>query len=162
MAATLCIIAPFSLPIFGVIPITAATFLIYLIASLFDMRITVISVLLYIIIGITGLPVFSGFTGGIGVIMSPTGGFVIGYIPMSLTICLIMAFARNSTILQTAALLLGTVILYITGILWFTTVTGAGFKESLYTCIIPFIPVDATKILLTILISRIIKKRIKT
>ena len=80
MAALMCILAPFSLPI-GPIPLSLSTFAVYLAAGLLGKKRGTMAVLIYILLGAIGLPVFSGFSGGIQKLFGVTGGYIIGYLP---------------------------------------------------------------------------------
>ena len=83
MAAVTCILAPLSIPI-GPVPISLTNLAIYLSLYLLNWKRGTISYCLYLLIGLAGLPVFSGFSGGIGKLAGPTGGYIIGFIPMVL------------------------------------------------------------------------------
>ena len=83
MTAITCILAPLSIPI-GPVPISLTNFAIYLSLYLLDWKKGTISYILYLLLGLVGLPVFSGFTGGIGKLAGPTGGYIIGFIPMAI------------------------------------------------------------------------------
>ena len=83
MTAVTCILAPLSIPI-GPVPISLTNFAIYLSLYLLDWKKGTISYILYLLLGLVGLPVFSGFTGGIGKLAGPTGGYIIGFIPMAI------------------------------------------------------------------------------
>ena len=83
MTAVTCILAPLSIPI-GPVPISLTNFAIYLSLYLLDWKKGTISYILYLLLGLVGLPVFSGFTGGIGKLAGPTGGYIIGFIPMAM------------------------------------------------------------------------------
>ena len=83
MAAILCIAGPIVIPI-GMVPMSFANMAIYLTILLLDKKKAIISVILYLFIGFIGLPVFSGFTGGVGKLFGPTGGYLMGYLVMSL------------------------------------------------------------------------------
>ena len=63
-----------------IVPFTLQTLSIFIITGLFKFRISFLSVVIYIVMGIIGIPVFSGFQGGIGVLMTYTGGFLLGFI----------------------------------------------------------------------------------
>ena len=78
-----------SFPI-GVIPISLATFAIYIIASLLVWHNTILVILVYIVIGAVGLPVFSGFRGGFRILLGYSGGYIFGYILMGLAISLLL------------------------------------------------------------------------
>ncbi len=146
--ALLCVLCPIAIPV-AVVPLTLATLIIYLIASISDWYISLISVCLYILIGCMGLPVFSGFAGGIAQLAGPTGGFIVGYIPLTLTVSLL----RKNRLYQIIGLTVGTVLLYISGIIGFIISTESGFYDIFTVCILPFLPGDIIKVILTILIT---------
>ena len=98
MTAVTCILAPLSIPI-GPVPISLTNFAIYLSLYLLDWKKGTISYILYLLLGLVGLPVFSGFTGGIGKLAGPTGGYIIGFIPMA-----IIAGIRNCMVLYSGRL----------------------------------------------------------
>ena len=108
-AAMLCIVSPFSLPI-GVIPISLATFAMYIAASVLGASGT-ISVLVYIFIGAVGVPVFSGGLGGIDRLVGPTGGYIVGFIPCTLIAGLIIDRFENRKIAYPIAMIAGTAVL---------------------------------------------------
>ena len=83
MAAVTCILAPLSIPI-GPVPISLTNFAIYLSLYVLDWEKGTISYLVYLLIGFAGVPVFSGFTGGVAKLAGPTGGYIIGFIPMAI------------------------------------------------------------------------------
>lgn len=83
MAAVTCILAPLSVPI-GPVPISLTNFAIYLSLYLLDWKKGTLSYLIYLLLGLVGLPVFSGFTGGLAKLAGPTGGYIIGFIPMAI------------------------------------------------------------------------------
>ena len=82
MTALLCVLAPMSVPI-GPVPITLATMVIYFMVYVLGPWMGTCSVCLYIFLGAIGLPVFSGFVGGLGKLAGPTGGYIAGYILMA-------------------------------------------------------------------------------
>ena len=78
----LCVLAPVALPVPGSpVPLSLATFAVYLTGMILGTKQGVLSVLVYLFLGTVGLPVFSGFSGGIGILLGPTGGYLLGYIP---------------------------------------------------------------------------------
>ena len=82
MAAVTCILAPLSIPI-GPVPISFTNLAIYLSLYLLGWKRGTISYLIYLLLGLVGLPVFSGFTGGPAKLAGPTGGYIIGFIVMA-------------------------------------------------------------------------------
>ncbi|MBP5292788.1 MAG: biotin transporter BioY [Clostridia bacterium] len=148
-AALISILAPLSFPI-GPIPITLATLGIYLTCLLLDPVEAVLAVSVYLALGIVGVPVFSGFTGGFGRIIGVTGGFIIGYLPCASLASFLSKLGRDkmlSWLWDALALISGTVLLYAAGTVWFTFMTDNTFLSSLTLCVLPFLPGDGIKII---------------
>lgn len=154
LAALMCIIAPWTVP--SAVPFTLATFAVYLIAGISEPKEAVISVSLYILLGAFGLPVFSGFSGGIGTLIGLTGGFIIGYIP---TVMIISSFKNRIGFVPSA--IIATLVLYIIGTLWHAFVSDSTVLSSLGVCILPFIATDAIKIMASAFISSKLLKILK-
>lgn len=151
--AILCIISPISIPLFQ-IPITFSTIVVFLSGILLGMECGTISVAVYIALGAIGLPVFSGFLGGMGVLLGPTGGFLIGYIGCSFVVGLLY----NKTKLPPFIIMgIGTLIIYLFGLAWYMVVTNSNFIVALLVCVVPFILIDAIKILLTTILLKYVK-----
>ena len=156
-AAVLSIISPFSLP-FGAVPITLSLFAVFLISSITPLKISVCAVAVYILIGTLGLPVFSGFQGGVQVLIGPTGGFILGYLPSAVLISVLSK--RGHPIKITLSMLSGLLICYALGSFWLGHTLESSFLNALTvtvsTCIVP----DIIKIFLASFISFEIKKRL--
>lgn len=144
-AAIICICAPFSVPI-GAVPISLATFAVYLAAVVLGAKNGTIAVVIYVLIGIIGLPVFSGFQGGIARVIGVTGGYIIGYIPCAFIAGVIIEKFSDKKTAYFAALVLGTLVLYAIGTVWFMLQSGNDLKHSLSVCVIPFLIGDIIKI----------------
>ena len=82
MTAVTCVLAPMSIPI-GPVPISLTNLVIYFSLYLLGWKWGTVSYLVYVLIGMAGLPVFSGFTGGLGKLAGPTGGYIVGFLPMA-------------------------------------------------------------------------------
>jgi len=108
----------------------------------------VLSVILYVIIGAIGVPVFSGFEGGFQKIAGVTGGFIIGYIPCALSTGLIVELSGKKLWSYATGMAVGTILLYICGAAWFMLQTGSPLAVSLALCVTPFLIGDAIKIIL--------------
>ena len=90
MSAVLCVISPFTIPVpASPVPLSLALFGVYLSAMLLGVKKGTLSVLIYLLLGSVGLPVFSGFSGGIGMLAGPTGGYLIGYLVGGVVMCLL-------------------------------------------------------------------------
>lgn len=150
MAALICIAAPISVPI-GLVPISLATFAVYLAGGLLGAKRGALAVVVYILIGAVGLPVFSGFAGGFAKLLGVTGGYIIGYVPCALLSGLLYDRTRRVWTLP-VGMVLGTLACYIFGTAWFLiatadgAITGASVVSALMMCVVPFLPGDAIKI----------------
>ena len=150
--ALLCVLSPFSIPL-GPVPITLATFFIYLIAAILDTKISCTIVALYLLLGSFGLPVFSSFQGGFQVILGPTGGFLIGYLPCTFIISFFLKLMNKRKWAYPFLMICGTLILYTIGTIWFMVYSNSSLLKSLYTCVIPFLIGDLFKIIIASFIS---------
>ena len=152
--AVFCILAPHTLYLpFSPVGITLGSFLLYLTGFLLGPKLGCISIGLYLCMGFVGLPVFSGYTAGAGVLFGPTGGFLIGYLPCILIVGGVMrkgTVLKNGRVRFVAGMCLGTVALYLCGSLWFSFVYGDGVSvgKAVTACVLPFLPFDGVKILL--------------
>ncbi len=150
--AVFCILAPHTLYLpFSPVGITLGSFLLYLTGLLLGSKLGCVSVFLYLCMGFVGLPVFSGYTAGAGVLLGPTGGFLLGYLPCVAITGYIMKETpggKKGVLRFLLAMLAGTGALYLFGTLWFILVytKGSSLREALITCVLPFLPVDAVKI----------------
>lgn len=142
----------------GPVPFTMQTFGIYLALFLLEGKKATISIAVYLLLGIIGLPVFSGLQGGISAVLGATGGYLIGFLAISL-IYWILSIKGVGGILSAA---IGTIVCYITGTLWYALIYLGGSFESiiaaLMQCVVPYILPDAVKLSLAYLVSRRIKK----
>ena len=151
-AAVTCILAPLSVPLAGEVPISLATFAVLLSGILLGGKLGALSQIVYVLLGSVGVPVFAGWTGGIGITLGVTGGYIIGYIPMALAAGLLYhRFGRNKSGIRKYAVMLvsmvlATAVLYILGTAWFILQTGMTLGASLAACVIPFLPGDLIKI----------------
>ena len=164
-AAILCAVAPFSIFV-GPIPLSFATFIIYLAAGTLDFKSSVASVVLYVFIGAVGLPVFTGFEGGFHKIAGVTGGFIMGYILCAAAIgCANMAFGKMNFGKKSPTYILGmtigTLLLYTCGTAWFVLQTGTPFLASLMMCVVPFLSGDAVKIAAAAIIAPQLRRAIR-
>lgn len=106
------------------------------------------SQIIYVFLGMIGLPVFAGFKAGIGVLFGPTGGFLFGFIISSYIIGKIIELKKEKDIFYYfLAGGLGIVIIYISGITQLSLVTGIGIKKALMVGVFPFLPGDILKII---------------
>ena len=143
-AALLCVCAPWSVPV-GPVPISLATFAVYLAAAVLGWKRGSIAVLVYVLLGAVGVPVFSGFSGGVQKLVSLTGGYIVGYIPCALLTGL-FADRFGKVWAYALGMVAGTVVLYALGTGWFIFLAECTLGYALTMCVVPFLIGDAIKI----------------
>ena len=167
VAAILCILAPvsFSIP-FTIIPITLGLFTIVMAGIILGKTKGTICVMIYILLGAVGIPVFAGFSGGIGQLLGNTGGYIIGFLFSALLMWLIEKLFGRKTWVLGISMVLGLIVCYAIGTVWFMVVyaqnSGAvGLATVLGWCVIPFIIPDLVKIALALTLSKRLSKALK-
>ena len=160
-SAALCVAAPLSINI-GPIPLSIGTLLIYLASATLDTKKGLMSVILYIMLGAMGLPVFSGFQGGMHKIIGPTGGFIIGYIPLAFITGVFAEISKGKVIVLIVGMVIATVILYTCGVLWFMLQSGTSSSTAIMICVTPFLIGDTIKITISAMITPKFKDIIKS
>ena len=141
------------------VPFTLQTMGVFLAVGLLGGKRGTISVLVYLFLGAIGLPVFSGFAGGLGYMMGATGGYIIGFLFSALIMWFMeKVFGRDMKILI-LSMVLGLILCYAFGTAWFITVySGSNGPIDLATalgwCVFPFIIPDAIKIAVACLLIR--------
>ena len=111
------------------------------------------AVLIYLLIGIVGVPVFSGMKGGIGVLFSPTGGYITGFLACSY----ITGLLFEKTNKPFFSCISGLVVLYAIGTCWFYIANPVEIESIILTCIVPFVIPDIFKILVAVYISKALR-----
>jgi biotin transport system substrate-specific component len=155
-AALMAAGAYMAIPI-GPVPIVLQNMFVFLSGLLLGSRWGLTSVAVYLLAGVVGLPVFAGGTGGIGRIFGPTGGFLLGYLPV---VCLVGRMAERlprRMVWDVAAMTAGAMVLYACGVSWLAAVTGLPFGKALALGMAPFLPGDALKIAAAALIARAVR-----
>lgn len=146
--ALTAICAYISIPLpFTPVPITLATLAATLSGALLGPKYGVLSQVVYLLLGAVGVPVFHNFTGGLGILTGPTGGYLIGYLTMAFLTGLIICQAKKGTSIPVIAIamIIGLASCYLLGTAWFMISSGTALIPSLVSCVIPFLPGDAVK-----------------
>lgn len=155
-AALFCVCSWISIP--ATVPSTLQTFALYLSILLLGGRKTCNVVFLYIFLGISGFPVFSGMRGGISAVLDVTGGYIAGFAVVALFLWLTEKIYCKNMLLKTVFMALATLILYLFGAFWSAFVYSDGGKEMFLTFLIsgslPFIVPDAAKLFLAVYLSK--------
>lgn len=141
------------------IPFTMQTFAIFAVLGLLGGKRGTLAILSYLFLGVFGLPVFSGFQGGVGVLLGSTGGYLIGFLIMGFVYWLLTKLLGTSLWVMAFSMVLGLLLLYAFGSIWFLLVytnnAGAtGLLTVLGWCVFPFVLPDLLKLLLALLLIR--------
>ena len=159
LAALIPIGGVLQIPI-GPVPISLQTFFVLLAGLLLGPAHGVLAVVLYLVAGLLGLPVFAGGASGVGVVQGPTGGFLLGFLPM-VWIAGLAVRGREEPLdwerglsWATAATALNLAI----GVPWLKLVTGMGWEKTLEVGLFPFLPGAALKILASVAVCRFLEK----
>ena len=158
MAALMAVCSWIILPV-GPVPFTMQTFGVFAALGLLGGKRGFLSVLLYLFLGMVGLPVFSGFSSGLGALLGATGGYLLGFLALALIYWAITAQAGTSLPVMVAALVLGLAVCYAFGTAWFLLIyTGGGHTGTLLgtltLCVFPYIIPDLIKLAAALLLVR--------
>lgn len=164
MTALIAVCSWITIP-FGDVPFTMQTFAVFVAVGLLGWKRSTLSVIVYILIGVAGAPVFSGFRGGISSLVGPTGGYIVGFIFLALIGGLIIDKFPKKVYVMCIAMILGLAICYAFGTAWFMYVyirnTGAiTLAAVLGKCVVPYIIPDLLKMVLAVVISKAVKSRV--
>lgn len=140
------------------VPFTLQTFGVFVSLLMLGGKRGTITVSVYLLLGAVGIPVFSGFSGGLGSLLGSTGGYLIGFLTMTLLYWALEGVIGKKKVMKILVLLLGLAICYAFGTLWFVTVytssTGSvGIMTALSWCVFPYIIPDVAKLVLAFCVA---------
>ncbi len=162
VTAITCIIAPFSIPIpVSPVPISLTNLILLISIYILGFKDATISFLVYLLLGAFGLPVFSGFTGGMAKIAGPTGGYLIGFIFMTIIAGIFVERFANRRILIVTGMVLATLVAYFFGTVWLAFQMELPFTAALSIGVIPYLPGDTAKIILAVLTGPLLRSRLQ-
>ena len=164
MAVIIAVCSWISIP--TTVPFTLQTFGVFMAVGLLGGKKGTISVLVYILLGAVGVPVFAGFSGGIGVLFGTTGGYIVGFLLSGLVYWAMTAAFGEKLPIMIIAMVLGLIVCYAFGTAWFMIVYAKntapiGLMTALGWCVFPFIIPDCIKIALAIVLTKQLKKYVK-
>lgn len=157
MAALMCVLCPVSVPI-GPIPISLSILVILLTVYVLGTWRALVSYTVYLLLGAVGMPVFSGFQGGLAKLAGPTGGYLAGFWLMILVAGIIVEKGKRNLLLTILGMLVGVAIDYAVGTAWFVFQTESTVVHALDVCVYPFIPFDVAKIVIAVLLGSVVYK----
>ncbi len=156
MAAMIAAGAYLAIPI-GPVPIVLQNLFVFLAGLLLGSRWGFACVAVYILVGACGLPIFSIGRGGIGHILGPTGGYLMGFLPAVYVIGLITEKTKHLVIIDVIAMVCGGIIIYACGVTWLKIITGMTLTKTLAVGMYPFILGDALKIAAAVPIAKALR-----
>lgn len=156
LAACTAVLAQIVIPI-GPVPFNLAVFGAFLAGMLLSPGMAVLSMATYWPMAAIGLPVMAGLQGGLGAVLSPTGGYVAGYLLLAGCTALV---AERPMPMRLAGMALGLVLCYTLGTVWFICATGTALSAALAMCVLPFIPADVAKGIAAAWLAQTLKRRV--
>ena len=141
------------------VPFTMQTFGIFFALLFLGGKKGTLSIIIYLLLGTIGLPVFSGFSGGIGQFVGPTGGYILGFILTGIVYIIFEKLFGTTIKVSVISLVFGLLLCYLFGTLWFSIYKGnISFLSALSICVLPFIIPDLLKLSLAVILYKRLKK----
>jgi len=163
-AVLIAICAWISIP--STVPFTLQTFAVLCTMGLLGGKRSVLAVTVYLLLGLVGIPVFSGFRGGFGMLLGVTGGYLVGFLVSTLLYWLITSLLGNSFGVRVFGMAVGLIACYVFGTAWFMVAYAAstgpvGLSTALGWCVVPFILPEIVKTALAVFVVRVVPQRVK-
>lgn len=159
MSAFMCILSPLSISLpLTPVPISLGLFAVLICSYLLEPFSAFFCILIYIALGSLGLPVFSGFNGGISRLIGPTGGFLIGFLFTVLISSFFIHKFKANYFIQFTAMILSIIPCYIFGSLWFSFQQRVALGMAVKTCVLPFILIDFIKVIMALISGNLLIK----
>ena len=163
-AVVMAVCAWISIP--ASVPFTLQTFGVFLAVGLLGGKRGALAVLIYLLLGAVGIPVFAGFNGGLGYMLGSTGGYIVGFLLSALVMWGFDAALGRKTWVLAVSMVLGLVVCYAFGTAWFMVVYARnsgpiGLMTALGWCVIPYIVPDLVKIALALVLQKVLSQAIR-
>ena len=130
-------------------------------AWLLGAKFAVLSVAIYLVIGLVGIPVFSGYGAGLAKLAGPTGGYLVGYLLLAFIGGLFIEKSHGHPVISALGLVLGDAACYVLGTAWFVFQMQCELGYALAVCVYPFIALDLAKIVVSCIIGALLRKRLE-
>ena len=154
MTAVTCILGPLTIPLpFSPVPISLTNFAIFLAVFILGMKDATISFIIYLLLGAVGVPVFSAFSGGLGKLVGPTGGYLFGFIFLALIMGFFMEHFDRKIVPTIIGMIIGMAVCYIFGTVWLAKLMSLSFNEALALGVLPYLAGDVAKIIIAVIIG---------
>lgn len=162
MTAVLCIVGPLSIPLpFSPVPLSMTNFAVLLAVFLLGWKWGTVSCGIYLLLGVVGVPVFSGFSGGAAKLLGPTGGYLVGFLFLAVISGLFIERFEQARLPVAAGMALGMLIDYLFGTLWLVTLMKLSFSQALMMGVVPYLTGDAVKLIAALLLGSALRRRLK-
>jgi len=171
VAVTILVMCSWMSVLIGSIPLTFQTLGVCLVGGLLGWKRATIAMLAYILLGLVGVPVFAGFTGGVAKLLSSTGGYIIGFLFAEPVIgafsdVFVHRKGAKSVMMIGVGMLIGLFICYFFGTIWFVLLTSpenllVGLLSGVAICVLPYVPFDIAKIVAAVFLTKRLKIFIK-
>lgn len=158
-AAVIAIFAQITIPL-GLVPLTLQTFIVGVVASLLGSRVGTWSVLIYLLLGAIGLPVYAGGSSGIGALFGPTGGYLISFLVAAFVIGKFIEKTNSSFLSVVVANTIGTIIPLFIGTVWLKYAVAISFTQAFAQGFVPFILAGVIKTIAASIVVVILYKRV--
>lgn len=153
MAALICVLAPLSIPLSSLVPISLGSLMVMLAGAVLGSKEGTLSVLIYLLCGAVGLPVFAGYSSGLSDLFGVTGGFLFGYLPLAFFSGRLYEIRKtNGSLLS--GMIVGNIVLYIFGTVWFMIYLKTNLEKALTVCVLPFLLGDIIKMNVVYFLAR--------
>lgn len=163
MTSVTCVLGPFTIPLpFSPVPISFVNLTIYLAVYVLGARLGTVSCLLYILLGILGLPVLSGFSGGLGKVAGPTGGYLLAYPLLAFAAGYLIDAFPGRRLFHALGMLLGLFICYGVGTIWLARQLHVSFEAALAVGVLPYLIGDVLKIAAALYLGPRLRKGLRS
>lgn len=148
------------------IPFTLQTMAVFLAVGLLGGKRGTIAVTAYVLLGAVGAPVFANFSGGVGILLGQTGGYILGFIGSALVMWAMERLLGDRVWVLGAGMVLGMLVCYAFGTAWFMVVypmggESVGLWTALTWCVFPYVPFDMVKIALALALTSQLRRHVK-
>lgn len=159
-AAIIAVLAQITIPL-PLVPITGQTLAIGLVVTILGKKLGTQAVGLYILLGAIGLPVFTAFSGGLGIIFGPTGGYIIGFLPTALVIGMYFERFGYTFTHAVVANVIGMFVTLAFGAVWLKVIADLSWQAALLSGVVPFLVTGVLKAVMAASIGLVVKRRLQ-
>ncbi len=144
------------------VPFTLLTIAVMLTATILPTKYTLLAIVLYLAMGMVGAPVFGGMKGGLAVLTGPTGGYLVGLLPVAVFISSYIAFVKHNKWHVVIANCMGAMLILAIGVIWLKIVTGLTWQAAFESGLLLFIVPDLIKAVIAAFVGLRIRARLKS